>query len=391
MTRIGTEGRFNGHFPVPGHSMPGIDISNGHHALTYRQPLQTEGFSKLDIEQRFHRLVQSGVLSPSQAQQLRNGGLISMEVADSMIENVIGRFEMPMGVAVGVRVNGVERVIPMCVEETSIIAAVSKTSKWIRERGEATAEVLGNEITGHIHFPRVRNITEFEQRIAEYAPRLIAEANERIVPSMVARGGGVTEVKTYRVKHPNGGDMAVVEIALNACDAMGANIITQICERLRPPIEDIVGEKANMSIVCNLSDRRLIESTVMIDGVEHDVAHGIEDASIFAEEFTPRAVTHNKGIMNGIDPILIATGNDWRAVSAGAHAFAAKDGKYRSLSTWRVVDEDGERARLVGKMTIPMAVGTVGGATRIHPTAQLSLQIMDVHSADCLLYTSRCV
>lgn len=346
--------------------------------------LDTAGFSKLSSQQRYQRLLDSGVLTLDDLSALQRGNILPLETAQTMIENNIGRMELPMGVAVGVPINGREYVVPMPVEETSIIAAVCKTSKLIREHGDATAEVLGHDITGQIQFPVVSNFPEASARIAQFSDQLITEANEHVVPSMVARGGGVTGMEVRHIARPDGKNMLVVHVHMNSCDAMGANSITQVCEFLRGPLEDIILEKSNMCIVSNLADRRLVQSSVALHGIDPDIAQGIEEASLFAQLDPHRAATHNKGIMNGIDPILIATGNDWRAVEAGAHAYAAREGQYRGLSTWTSFEVDDGKRSLYGKMIIPMSIGTVGGATRIHPTAQMSLRMMDVQSADDL-------
>ncbi len=346
--------------------------------------LNTAGFSKLSAQERYQRLLNAGVLTPEDLIALQNGNMLPLETAQTMIENNIGRMELPMGVAVGVPINGREYVVPMPVEETSIIAAVCKTSKLIREHGEATAEVLGHDITGQIQFPVASNFPEASARIAQFSDQLITEANEHVVPSMVARGGGVTGIEVRHIGRPDGKNMLVVHVHMNAGDAMGANSITQVCEFLRGPLEDIIQEKSNMCIVSNLSERRLVLSSVALHDIEPAIAQGIEEASLFAQLDPHRAATHNKGIMNGIDPILIATGNDWRAVEAGAHAYAARDGQYRGLSTWTSFEDDNGRRSLYGKMIIPMSIGTVGGATRIHPTAQMSLRMMGVQSSDDL-------
>lgn len=345
--------------------------------------LDTRGFSRLSQHERYMRLLDAKVLTVDDIAALQRGRMLATELADSMIENHIGSMEIPIGPGVGIRINGKLYTVPMCIEESSVVAAVCKTAKWIEETGEATAEVLGDEIIGQIQFPHVANFDEAAARIAQSAPELIAEVNERVIPSMAARGGGVTDIQIRCIPRPDGGNMAVVHVAMKACNAMGANIVTQVSEYLRGPLEDLIQERANMAILSNLADRRLIRSSITLHAIDPAVALGIQEASIFAEVDPYRAATHNKGIMNGIDPIVLVTGNDWRAVEAGAHAFAARSGQYRALSTWRAVSRDGgQSADLIGSMTIPMAVGTVGGVTRIHPTAQLALRMMDIHSAD---------
>jgi hydroxymethylglutaryl-CoA reductase len=193
---------------------------------------------------------------------------------------------------------------------------------------------------------------------------------------LVRRGGGVTDIIVRKIVRPDGFDMAVVHVQMNAVDAMGANIINQVCEFLKQPIEQLTGEKVTMCILSNLVDSKLTKSTVVIEAIEPELAEKIEEASLFAELDPYRAATNNKGVLNGMDPILIATGNDWRAVEAGVHAFAARDGQYRSITKWR---RDGRF--LTGRLIAPIIVGTVGGVTTLHPMARMCLKMLNVQSA----------
>jgi hydroxymethylglutaryl-CoA reductase len=265
----------------------------------------------------------------------------------------------------------------MAVEETSIVAAASKTAKWIREVGEITTEVVGADIIGQIQCALVRDYVAFEKSLLAQKLYLIEISNREVAFGLVRRGGGVTDITVRRVPRGDGRDMAVVHVMMNPCDAMGANIINQVCEFLKEPIEQFTGEKVTMCILSNLVDTKLTRAVVVLNDIEADLAQKIEEASLFAQQDPYRAATNNKGVLNGIDPILIATGNDWRAVEAGIHAYAARDGQYRSITKWK---RDG--TKLVGVFEAPLVVGTVGGVTTLHPTAALCLKMLGVQSAN---------
>jgi hydroxymethylglutaryl-CoA reductase len=338
------------------------------------------GFSKLTREERFTRLMEMGALSPDDAEFLRGGGMKTTELAEKFIENVIGYFQVPLGVATNFRINGRDYAIPMAVEETSIIAAASKTAKWVRENGEITTEQIGNLIIGQIQLARVRDFAAVRQIVDFNAPKWIEMANREVAHGLVARGGGVREIQVREV--PRGdvgvdaGVMAVIHVLADPCDAMGANIINQVCEYLKAPVEHATGEVVTMCILSNLVDTKLTRARVVIRGIEPELGRKIEEASLFSRQDPYRAATNNKGVLNGIDPILIATGNDWRAVEAGVHSYAARDGQYRSITRWKMKGAD-----LVGLLEAPIVVGTVGGVTKLHPTAQLCLRMLAVESA----------
>ena len=196
---------------------------------------------------------------------------------------------------------------------------------------------------------------------------------------MVRRGGGVSDLQLRRLPRPDGGEMVVIHLLMNSCDAMGANIINQVLEYLKEPIEQLTSERVTMCILSNLNDQKLTSARVEIRDVDADLGARLQEASLFAELDPYRAATHNKGVMNGIDPVLIATGNDWRAVEAGVHAFAARDGHYQAITRWRY-----REGVLVGELTAPIIVGTVGGVTSIHPTANMCLRMMGIESANQL-------
>lgn len=335
-----------------------------------------KGFSKLGLEDRLQALADAGVLNPGDLDYLKKGGLKDASLGENFIENVVGYFQLPLGVATNFKIDGRDYVIPMAVEETSIVAAASKTAKWVRENGFITTEILGRDIIGQIQLARVKDFASFEQKILSNRIKFIEMSNQEVAFGLVRRGGGVNDITLRRIPRGDGLDMAVIHVHMNAVDAMGANIINQVCEFLRQPIEVLTGEKVSMCILSNLVDTRLTKATVVLEKVDPELAFKIEEASLFSQLDPYRAATNNKGVLNGIDPILIATGNDWRAVEAGVHAYAAKDGQYRSVTSWKR-----EGQQLVGTLIAPIIVGTVGGVTSLHPTASLCLRMLNVESA----------
>jgi len=338
------------------------------------------GFSKLSREERFGRLIEMGALDASDVDFLRAGGLKTHDLAEKFIENVLGYFQMPLGVATNFRIDGRDYVIPMAVEETSIIAAASKTAKWVREVGEITTETLGNLVIGQIQVARVGDYANFELAVENNKEKWIELANRDVAHGLVGRGGGVRKIQSRQVSRGSGGGvMGVIHVLADPCDAMGANIINQVCEYLKPHVESATGESVTMCILSNLVDTKLTSAKVVIRNIDVELGRKIEEASLFAQQDPYRAATNNKGVLNGIDPILIATGNDWRAVEAGVHAYCVRDGQYRSLTSWQMHGDD-----LVGKFEAPIVVGTVGGVTKLHPTAQICLRMLGLQSASDL-------
>ena len=303
-----------------------------------------DNFHRISFEERQSRLATWCDLDPQELQILRGINALPIETAEHFIENVVGIFPMPMGVASYFNIDGRDLLIPMAVEETSIIAAVSATAKWIRKcEGKITTETRGRLIIGQIQIPRVNDIVTSITQLNANKSELLVEAN-RIVPGLVARGGGVRD------------------------------LIFRSLDR-----EEVTEERVGLCILSNLVDGRMVYARVEIDQIDMETALGIQEATQFAKTDPYRAATHNKGVLNGIDPILIATGNDWRAVEAGIHAYAARSGKYQPITDWHV-----EGSKLVGEFLAPLAVGTVGGVTMLHPTARLSLKIMGVQTAEDL-------
>ncbi|HRO67907.1 MAG TPA: hydroxymethylglutaryl-CoA reductase, degradative [Pseudobdellovibrionaceae bacterium] len=334
-----------------------------------------KGFSKLDRMQRLKALQEVGAITPEESAYLEKGGLRDMALGEKFIENVIGWFQLPMGVATNFRIDGKDVVIPMAVEETSIVAAASKTAKWIRENGEITTEVVGTDIIGQIQLAKIRDFAAFEKAVLEQKNYLIDLANREVAFGLVRRGGGVSDIRVRHLPRPDGISMAVIHVHMNPCDAMGANIINQVCEFLKDPIEGLTGEKVTMCILSNLVDTKVTRAVVKIK-IDEELGRKIEEASLFARLDPYRAATNNKGVLNGIDPILIATGNDWRAVEAGVHAYASRDGQYRSITRWTYKD-----GILTGVLEAPLVVGTVGGVTALHPTAKTAMNILGAKSA----------
>ncbi|MCB0348007.1 MAG: hydroxymethylglutaryl-CoA reductase, degradative [Bdellovibrionales bacterium] len=336
------------------------------------------GFSKLNLNERYQRLLELGALTKSEVQFLKNGGIKDIDLAEHLVENVIGYFQLPMGVATNFNINGKDYIIPMAVEETSIIAAASKTAKWVRSQGKITTRSLGKNIIGQIQIAKAKNFEASKDLILKNKEHLIAMANQ-VVKGLVARGGGVRDLEVRELDREDGSDdkMLVIHIYCDPCEAMGANLINQACEALKPQVERITGETVNLCILSNLVDTKLTEAIVEIHNIDPALGKGIEEASRFAIVDPYRAATNNKGVLNGIDAVLIACGNDWRAVEAGVHSYATRSGKYRSITEWKL-----EGTTLVGRLVAPIVVGTVGGVTKIHPTAQLGLRMLAVTSAE---------
>lgn len=336
-----------------------------------------QGFSKLDAKQRFERLLTLGVLNQNDIDYLSKGGVHHLDLSDKLIENSIGYFQLPLGVATNFKIDQKDYVIPLAVEETSIIAALSKTAKWIKQRGRIETEVKGNVIIGQIQLAEVHDYQRFAQIFEDNRQALIDRANYEVASNMVRRGGGVVDLVLRHMPREGTKDMAIIHLMFNSCDAMGANLINQILEFLKEPLEALTGEQVTMCILSNLNDQKLTTAKVVIEDVESGLGHRLQEASFFAELDSYRAATHNKGVMNGIDPVVIATGNDWRAVESAVHAYACRRGRYQSITTWRY-----QNGILTVELTAPIIVGIVGGVTALHPTAKLCLQMMKIKSAN---------
>lgn len=341
-------------------------------------------FRALTPAQRLAAIAQAAALTPDEQQLLAQPGALGLDRADGMIENVIGAFELPLGVAGNFQVNGRDVLVPMAVEEPSVVAAASYMAKLARECGgfetsstrplmRAQVQVLG--LTDP-HGARLALLRERE--------RILTLANSRD-KVLIELGGGCQDIDVHVFADTPRGPMIVLHLIVDVRDAMGANTVNTMAEAVAPLVEEITGGSVRLRILSNLADLRLARARVRLtpqvldtkDRSGADIIEGVLDAYTFAAVDPYRAATHNKGIMNGIDPVIVATGNDWRAVEAGAHAYAARSGRYTSLTTW----EKDTSGALVGTIEMPMPVGLVGGATKTHPLARLALKIMDVRSA----------
>ncbi len=330
-----------------------------------------KGFSKLNYMARLNKLKELSYLDKEDILYLTSGGLKSPEVAEDFIENALGYFEMPLGVAVNFVINNKDYILPLAVEETSIIAAASKTARWISENGEITTEVLSRLSIGQIQIAKVKKFDRLQKAIQKNFPAWKEDVNKKVLSAMVKRGGGLKSWELRSLDRPDSKKMAVLHLHIETCDAMGANLINQVCEYLKEPLEKESQEEVTMCILSNLADKRMVRSKVIVRNQDPVLIEKIEEASLFAEIDPYRAATNNKGVLNGIDALLIATGNDWRAVESGLHAYASRKGRYTSLTKWRVQGRD-----LHGVMEGPFMLGTVGGVTNLHPTAHLCSKIL---------------
>jgi hydroxymethylglutaryl-CoA reductase len=353
------------------------------------------GFYNLTIEERRAKLAEAANQTPEALIPFTTGGL-SAESAEHMIENVIGMYSLPMGVGLNFMVNGRDVLIPFVVEEPSIVAGASFMAKLARAGGGFTATTTEPLMIGQIQLINVVNMNEARLKIYEHKAELLATA-DAIDPTLKKLGGGARDLEVRMIEDSPIGPFIVIHLIYDVRDAMGANAVNTACEKLAPQIESITGGKVHLRILSNLADRRIARARCTIPVSEltvgfetfkgETVRDGIIAAWAFAATDPYRAATHNKGIMNGVDSVVVATGNDWRAIEAGAHAYAARSGRYTSLSTWGK-DKDGN---LVGTLEMPMAVGIVGGATKVHPAAQAAVKLMGVKTASELAEIIVCV
>jgi hydroxymethylglutaryl-CoA reductase len=350
-----------------------------------RPSSRISGFYRMGLDERLNYLVENGVLTPQDAEYLRkqSGGL-GRETANKMVENAIGVLELPLGLGLNFLINDRDYIVPMAIEEPSVVAAVSHCAKLVRQSGGFESTCDSNVMIGQIQVLGLEDFDAARASILE-AKRELLDAANAFEPKMVDRGGGAKDIEVRVVDEGEYRKMLVVHLLIDACDAMGANLINTMAEGIAPRIEELTGGKVFLRILSNLADRRLVRTRCEI-GFEHlgwkgysgrEVAEGIQAASEFAEADPYRAATHNKGIMNGVSSVTIATGNDWRAIEAGAHSYAARDGKYGPMATWHVTDDE----TLVGELEIPVQVGTVGGPIKLHPTVQLVHRIMRIDGA----------
>jgi hydroxymethylglutaryl-CoA reductase len=340
------------------------------------------GFYKITVNERRSLVSESTGVPVAQMESAFGDGGLDPESADKFVENVLGVYSLPLGVALNVRVNGHDHVVPMVVEEPSVVAAASNAAKMVRAGGGFRVEIDEPIMISQVQLIEVEDLEGGPQAILARKAELVARAN-RAVPGLVNRGGGVRDIEVRRIG-TEADRMLVVHFLVDCRDAMGANLVNTVAEAMSDELARLVRGKAGLRILSNLCDRRCVRATcrVPVEQLATDdmdgpaVADGIVNASRFAELDPYRAATHNKGIMNGVDAVVIATGNDWRAVEAGAHAFAARDGVYKPLAVWR---REGDV--LVGRLELPLALGTVGGTLRVHPAARLSLEMLSIAHA----------
>ena len=338
------------------------------------------GFYKMTIEERRAKLAEATNHTPENLLPFTSGGL-SPEAADHMIENVIGLYSLPLGIALNFQVNGKDVLVPMTLEEPSVVAGASFMAKLARAGGGFQATTTAPHMIGQMQVLDLPNVHLAQLSLLEHKEELLAIA-DAVDPVLKQFGGGAHNLEARVINESPIGPFLVVHLIYDVRDAMGANAVNTACERLAPYVESITGGRVHLRILSNLADHRLARARCTIpvselafgDFTGEKVSNGIIEAWAFAASDPYRAATHNKGIMNGVDSVVIATGNDWRAIEAGAHAYAARTGRYTSLSTWGR-DKDGN---LVGTLEMPMAVGIVGGATKVHPAAQASVKLMGV-------------
>ena len=323
------------------------------------------GFFKLSVEERMKEVAEFCALTPEEQAILKEADSLDMDKADHMIENVIGRFTLPMGVGINFVINGKDYVIPMVTEEPSVVAACSNAAKMARPGGGFTTDYTGSVMISQIQLLDV--------------PAPFAEICNARDPMLVKLGGGVKDVEV-RVLDSLVGPMVVVHLLVDTGDAMGANAVNTMAEAVAPFLEELTGGRAELRILSNLADHRIARARAVFkkDAIGgEEVVDKMIAAYAFAAADPYRAATNNKGIMNGIIPVVIATGNDTRAIESGAHAYAARSGQYSPFATWEK-NADGD---LVGSIEMPMAVGLVGGATKIHPAAKVAVKMLGVKTA----------
>jgi len=340
--------------------------------MTSRLP----GFYRLGVAERRRRVLEATGIDESRFSAI-DPGAMTLDLADGMIENVLGTYALPFAVAVNFCVDGEDVLVPMAIEEPSVVAAASNAARMARPAGFTTV-ASAPVMIGQIQITQVEDVEAGAAAIHEERASLLDDARQ-LVPRLTERGGGPIGLDVRVLAHggPDGG-VLVVHLHVDCRDAMGANLVNTLCEALADRVASIAGGQAGLRILSNLTDGRTI--TVRCRIAESDeIRAAVAAASRFAELDPYRAATHNKGIMNGVDAVLIATGQDWRAVEAGAHAFAARSGAYRPIAVWRDVD-----GALEGELVMPLAVGTVGGALHNHPSARLALELAGIDHADRL-------
>lgn len=337
------------------------------------------GFHKLGVAQRIQAVAQFAGLKESDQALLADTGNLPADMADHLIENFVGTMNIPMGVATNMKIDGRDRLIPMATEESSVVAAVCNAARQSYDAGGFVTSMSGTLMIAQIQLTEVRDPQHARLCILERKVEVQAIC-DACDPVLLKLGGGFRELEV-RVLDTRGGPMVITHIVVDTRDAMGANAVNTMAEKLAPQIAAWTGGRTNLRILSNLADRRLARArcTWPLAAIGGEaVRDGMVSAYHFADADPYRAATHNKGIMNGVSAVVLATGNDTRAVEAGAHAYAARNGRYASLTTWEVT----ANGDLAGSIELPMAVGLVGGATKLHPMAKVALKVLGVTSAE---------
>jgi hydroxymethylglutaryl-CoA reductase len=340
---------------------------------------QISGFYKLTSKERLNHVREFADLTDEEVNILQSTGALEMELADRMIENVVGAFPLPLGIAMNFLINNKEYMIPMAIEEPSVVAAATYAAKMARKKGGFFTSSTDPVMIGQIQAVEIDDPFAAKMKILSAKEEILQKANEQD-PMLVSVGGGAKDLEV-KVIDAKSGPMVITEIHVDCRDAMGANAVNTMAEAVAPMIERITGGRVYLRIISNLAVKRLARAYAVIDKEAvggQEVVDGIVEAYNFAAADPYRAATHNKGIMNGIIGVVLVTGNDHRAIEAGAHAYASKNGYYGTLSYWEK-NNDGD---LVGSIELPMAVGLIGGATKVHPTAKVAVKILGVESAN---------
>lgn len=357
------------------HSVDGVSVKS-----------DFSGFHKLKLNERLAIIKKLKKLSSKEVAELINSGSLDMDIADIMIENVIGVTHIPLGVAMNFRINGKDYVIPMAIEEPSVVAAASHSAKLARANGGFTADADEPIMIGQIQLVGVKDYEKVKGIIMSKRDNIIKTANGKD-SVMFNLGGGVKDIEVRKVETERG-TMTIVHLLVDVRDAMGANSVNTMCETVSPYLEELTGTKARLRILSNLAIYRKARATATWrkEDIDEDVIEGILDAYHLALNDPFRCATNNKGIMNGIDAVLIATGNDFRAAEAGAHSYASLGG-YKPLAEYK----KDKKGNLIGSIEVPLPVGLVGGATKTNPIARIALKILDIKSAKELACIAACV
>ena len=345
----------------------------------------TAKFYQQNLSERLATLAANSDLTPEDLNAYQKNGGLNAETANAMVENVVGLYSLPLGIAQNFVVNGRNVLVPMVIEEPSVIAGVSFMAKLAKASGGFEAGMTSQEMIGQLQVLDLSDPQAAAENVLSHKDELLQLVAE-FHPNIQNYGGGPRDLQTRVLPNTEVGAMLIIHLIVDVRDAMGANIINSMLEFLARKIEDLTGGRVHLRILSNLADRRLAWARVRVacqdlefgDYSSEKVRDGILEAWAFAEADPYRAATHNKGVMNGIDAVVLATANDWRAVEAGAHAYAARTGQYRSLTRW----SKAENGDLLGFIELPMALGIVGGATKVHPTAKANLKLMGVKSVE---------